>query len=129
VVLRTFRLGAPPLALVLCLTLVSAPTAFGQLGILGGGPGEASFGGWPRYREYRDLAGQSYTDVTPSGRRGYFVPLPSPGYDDIGNGPSMAYSPIFNAPQTLPRPGKAAGPAAGPQARPTGFLRRIFRRN
>ncbi len=82
---------------------------------------------WPRYREFRDMPGQSYTDMTPTGRKGYFVPLPSPGLDDMGNGPSMAYSPIFNAPQPLlkPTPLNEAAPVAVPAPRSGGLFRRF----
>jgi hypothetical protein len=119
------------LLFAMVLATLPAPAAFAQLGLFGGGQGGSYPGGWPRYRQYRDLAGQSYSDVTPTGRRGYFVSLGSPGFDDIGNGPSMAYSPIFNAPRPLPRPATAPqgqAPAAAGDSRPTGFLRRVFRR-
>lgn len=56
---------------------------------------------WPTYRTLRDLQGQSYSDVGPAGR-GYYTPMWLPGIDDT-NGPSRAYSPIFNAPQAAPR--------------------------
>ncbi len=94
---------------------LGVPSAKAQI-LLGGGQG----GGfsWPRNRAYRDFTGQSYVDRTPNGRTGYFVNLGIPGYDDIGNGPSMAYSPIFNAPAPLPPPGTP------PATRPQGLFRR-----
>ena len=135
--------GLRPLLFAFTLALLPAPAAFAQFGFLGGGGsganGNAYPGGWPRYRQYRDTTGKSYTDITPTGRKGYFVNLGSPGFDDIGNGPSMYYSPIFNAPQPLPRPQPravvapppGAVPAAGQpaQPRPTGFFRRLFGRS
>jgi hypothetical protein len=101
------------------LILLASPAADAQV-LLGGGQGAAF--SWPRYRSYRDFAGQSYSDITPTGRSGYYVSLGIPGYDDIGNGPSMAYSPIFNAPAPLPPPGPPA------TTRPRGFLRRWLSR-
>ncbi len=89
---------------------------------------------WVYYRELHDQMGQSYSDVGPRGR-GYYTPLFLPGIDDF-NGPSRAYSPIFNAPQAAPR-GSLMRPealypppaprAAGGAARP-GLMRRLFRR-
>lgn len=108
--LRRIARIAPILMLLFC-----ASSARAQL-FAGGGQGVGF--SWPRYREYRDAAGQSYSDTGPTGRRGYYVSLGSPGFDDWGNGPSMAYSPIFNAPAPLPRPGAPA------TTRPRGFLRR-----
>ncbi|GIW86096.1 MAG: hypothetical protein KatS3mg108_0420 [Isosphaeraceae bacterium] len=109
---QTLRI-APILIMIFC-----ASNARAQL-VAGGGQGVGW--SWPRYREYRDFAGQSYADIGPTGRRGYYVALGLPGFDDWGTGPSMAYSPIFNAPAPLPRP------ALPPATRaPRGFLRRWF---
>ena len=121
------------LGFVLILACTSETHA--QIGFMGGGgtgAGSSFRTNWPRFREYRDLSGQSYTDTTPTGRKGYFVPLTSPGLDDLGNGPSMAFSPIFNAPQRMEHPipltGEApAQAAASPGQRPPGLFRRIFR--
>lgn len=57
-------------------------------------------GDWVYRRELRDLPGQSSRDMSPRGR-GYFTPLYLPGFDNF-NGPSRAYSPIFNAPGSAP---------------------------
>jgi hypothetical protein len=114
-----------PAALAMLVLAGAASHARAQLGFLaGGGQGAQVSMSWPRYREYRDLPGQSYVDTTPTGRRGYFVPLPMPGYDDIGNGPSRAFSPIFNAPQPIRPP--VAAPAAPAPPRP-GLFRRLRR--
>ncbi len=117
------------LVIATALALTGGSTASAQFGFMAGGGSGSSFRtNWPRYREYRDFAGQSYSDTTPTGRRGYFVPLTSPGMDDLGNGPSAALSPIFNAPEPLPHPIPLTGEATPPPApRPTGFFRRVFR--
>ena len=86
-------------------------------------------------RAVRDLQGQSYTAMGPRGR-GYYTPMVLPGIDDF-NGPSRAYSPIFNAPQAAPRniminpapiseQNEWPRPANG--AARAGLFRRVFRR-
>jgi hypothetical protein len=87
--------------------------------------------GWPSYRMRHDLTGQSYSDIGPGGRTGYYTPMFLPGIDDF-NGPSRAYTPIFNAPQAAPEGatwlGRDRDVTPAPRKKTGGPIRRLFSR-
>lgn len=104
--LRTLLLAA----LIALVSMVHASAVQAQVfRPVQGGSGDS----FASARFARDLAGQSYTAPLGLGRMGYYTPLPQPGFDERGNGPSMAYSPVFNV---LPSSAASQRPGYHPRA-------------